>query len=44
LHYNNLQAALRGQVVTLPSYPTIRRYFQGQGLFQPKWKSAPANL
>jgi hypothetical protein len=32
LHYDNLKAALLGQEVTLPSYPTIRRYLKAQGL------------
>ncbi|MBN6743206.1 transposase family protein, partial [Acidithiobacillus sp. MC6.1] len=34
LHYDNLQAALQGQDVAVPSYPTIRRYLQAHGLFR----------
>ncbi len=34
LHYDNLQAALQGHDVMLPSYPTIRRYLKAHGLFR----------
>ena len=34
LHYDNLQSALQGHDVTLPSYPTIRRYLKAHGLFR----------
>jgi len=45
LHYDNVQAALKGSDTTLPSYPTIRRYLKAQGMFrqaQPKRATAGA--
>lgn len=32
LHYDNLRVALAGTESTLPSYPTVRRYFKAQGM------------
>jgi transposase InsO family protein len=34
LHYDNLRVALPGSTVAVPSYPTIRRYMQAQGMFR----------
>ena len=45
LHFDNLRSAFKDDVATLPSYPTIRRYLQAQGMFrqaQPKRATAGA--
>lgn len=34
LHFDNLRAALAGTALTLPSYPTVRRYLKAQGMFR----------
>jgi hypothetical protein len=34
LHFDNLRVALAGTDSSLPSYPTIRRYLQAQGMFR----------
>jgi putative transposase len=34
LHFDNLRVALTGTGLTLPSYPTLRRYLKAQGLFR----------
>ena len=34
LHLDNLRAALAGSDAHLPSYPTLRRYLQAQGMFR----------
>lgn len=45
LHFDNLRSAFKDDVASLPSYPTIRRYLQAQGMFrqaQPKRATAGA--
>ena len=45
LHFDNLRIAQKGGDTHLPSYPTIRRYLQAQGMFrqaQPKRATAGA--
>jgi len=34
LHYDNLRVALADSTVAVPSYPTIRRYLNAQGMFR----------
>ncbi len=45
LHVDNLRAAMKGSDITVPSYPTIRRYMKARGMFrqaQPKRATAGA--
>ena len=45
LHVDNLRAALAGTGLSVPSYPTVRRYLKAQGMFRqaaPKRTSAGA--
>ena len=47
LHVDNLRAALAGTGLSVPSYPTVRRYLKAQGMFRqaaPKRTSAGAVL
>jgi hypothetical protein len=34
LHFDNLRAALAGDELRLPSYPTVRRYLKAHGMFR----------